>query len=468
MARSARFWVRSTQVATLAFCGGIAASVWILLPPAGNDLRMFAIFLYVWFVAMVMMVGANHLSVIGCLALIASLAAFVLTHDLPHAVPLAAFLVMAGVAIVGIRGLIWRAADEASEARALTRASSRIARTRACHRACRTRRQNPLHRRSIARPATTDPGTHISFMDQALESDDMALQPERARGEKRVPVGQALLETMLDHLRLDAGAVVARICDVPIDQVAGAVVLEHGPAAAVAGIDLTLVESRIVARGDARLLQRALGNLVGNAIRHAHGTRILVGARLRGGAVDLWVIDNGRGIPRRRCGAVVRGFCARLGPWAGESRRFRSRPLLGAAAGRLARGSLTSSIGAGGMALPFGSAWHIGHRVAPPTLRPVGAGMRSCLICGRSSTGTGGVGRCSRASLARRDDCGQGGELPRGAMERARLPCRISACRPDHAGGGRTRRHRRTGPRGAGHAGISHHRDRMTTGCCSI
>ncbi len=101
---------------------------------------------------------------------------------------------------------------------------------------------------------------------------------------------------MLDHLRLEAEAVVARIGDVAIDEVAGAVVLEHGPAAQAAGIRLTLAESRIAARADARLLRRALGNLVSNAIRHARGTRILVGARLRDGAVELWVIDDGRGI----------------------------------------------------------------------------------------------------------------------------------------------------------------------------
>ena len=55
-----------------------AVSVWILLPPAGHDLRMFAIFLYVWFVAMVMMTGGDRLSALGCLALVASLATFVL------------------------------------------------------------------------------------------------------------------------------------------------------------------------------------------------------------------------------------------------------------------------------------------------------------------------------------------------------------------------------------------------------
>ena len=44
-------------------------------------------------------------------------------------------------------------------------------------------------------------------------------------------------------------------------------------------------------------MERILGNLVGNAIRHARARRVLVGARRRGGRVRVWVIDDGSGIP---------------------------------------------------------------------------------------------------------------------------------------------------------------------------
>jgi signal transduction histidine kinase len=46
-------------------------------------------------------------------------------------------------------------------------------------------------------------------------------------------------------------------------------------------------------------LERALGNLVHNAILHSGGKRILIGARRRGrDAVRLWVIDDGVGVQR--------------------------------------------------------------------------------------------------------------------------------------------------------------------------
>ena len=46
------------------------------------------------------------------------------------------------------------------------------------------------------------------------------------------------------------------------------------------------------------MLERALGNLVDNAIQHSGAARILLGVR-RSSAdeITLWVIDNGRGIP---------------------------------------------------------------------------------------------------------------------------------------------------------------------------
>ncbi len=186
-------------------------------------------------------------------------------------------------------------------------------------------------------------------------------------------------------------------------EVAGAVLLEHGPAAISAGIRLTLVESRIMARGDARLLQRALGNLVGNAIRHAQGTRILVGARLRGGQVELWVIDDGRGIV---AGDVERLF-EDFAQGSDHGLEDRGGFGLGLSSARrlidLQQGRPELRSGAGGAVPPSGSAcpsatasrrrrrrYRSPHAKLPDLRRP--------------SAGARGAGRRGRASLARRDD----------------------------------------------------------------
>src|SRR4029078_1265487 len=55
---------------------------------------------------------------------------------------------------------------------------------------------------------------------------------------------------------------------------------------------------RLQAVADEGLAQRALGNLVGNSLRHAKGRRVLVGARRRAGRIRLWVIDDGVGVSK--------------------------------------------------------------------------------------------------------------------------------------------------------------------------
>lgn len=294
--RSALYWVRMSQVMTILLCGGISASVWILLPPAGNALRMLAILLYFWFVAMMMMADGGRLAAAGCLALIASLAAFVIEYDIPYGRPIAGLLAIAGIAIVMLRTLIWRVADEALAARTLSeQAADALAQALAIVRAERDAKtrfiaaashdlQQPIQAASL-------------FTEQALASDDPMLRHRAKAGAARAFASvQALIETMLDHLRLDAGTIVAQPVEVAIDTLIDAVVLEHGPALLAAGLVVTPARSAIVTRADPRLMHRALGNLVGNAIRHAQGSRLLIGARLRDGRAELWVIDNGRGV----------------------------------------------------------------------------------------------------------------------------------------------------------------------------
>ena len=63
-----------------------------------------------------------------------------------------------------------------------------------------------------------------------------------------------------------------------------------------AGVELRTLTNRLVVAGDPLLVERALGNLISNAIRHARARTILVGAKRHGSNVRVWVIDNGVGI----------------------------------------------------------------------------------------------------------------------------------------------------------------------------
>ncbi len=62
--------------------------------------------------------------------------------------------------------------------------------------------------------------------------------------------------------------------------------------------DLTLPETPVTVQGDEAQLQRALGNLLDNAIKFTtEGGTVSVGLRREGEWVKLWVEDTGIGIP---------------------------------------------------------------------------------------------------------------------------------------------------------------------------
>jgi signal transduction histidine kinase len=282
-ARPRLFWVRLGQITSIAFCAGIVASVWILMPPADDILRLLMIILCMWFIAMVIILNADRLSIVGALAVVASMAAFTLVYDIQYAIPLAGFLIMEGIALVMIRRLIWRAAETRDAALQIVR-KERDAKTRFIASASHDLQQ-PLQAASL-------------YFDQILDSTD-AGQRERAIAGARSAFAstQRLLETMLDHLRLEAGAAPVRIEPVALDDLLAAIALEHGAAARAAGMRIRMVSTSLSVLGDRAMLTRTIGNLVTNAIRHGQGERILIGARRARGRAEIWVIDDGNGIP---------------------------------------------------------------------------------------------------------------------------------------------------------------------------
>lgn len=107
----------------------------------------------------------------------------------------------------------------------------------------------------------------------------------------------ALLGAVLDLSRLDAGV------ESPIFETVdlGAKLLrlhdEYAPRAAAKGLELRLAPRRIFVRSDARLLARAIRNLIENALRYTSTGGVLVGVRRRGAYVRIDVYDTGVGIP---------------------------------------------------------------------------------------------------------------------------------------------------------------------------
>ncbi|HEY2658379.1 MAG TPA: HAMP domain-containing sensor histidine kinase [Caulobacteraceae bacterium] len=138
------------------------------------------------------------------------------------------------------------------------------------------------------------------FFDQMLGARDEAARAKAADGVRRAfASADQLLSHMLSHLRLEADAVQPYPSRVPLSPLIARIAAQYAPAARVAGLSIRPLETRYVLMLDPVLLERALGNLVNNAIQHSGGARVLVAARRHGrAAVRLWVIDDGVGVGR--------------------------------------------------------------------------------------------------------------------------------------------------------------------------
>ena len=107
----------------------------------------------------------------------------------------------------------------------------------------------------------------------------------------------AMLTSMLDISKLDAGVVQPKIAPVSIGALLERLDAEYQPIARLTGNELRVRSTDAVGVSDAAMLQRILGNLISNALRYTLNGRVLIGARRRGDSIRIDVYDNGPGIP---------------------------------------------------------------------------------------------------------------------------------------------------------------------------
>lgn len=120
---------------------------------------------------------------------------------------------------------------------------------------------------------------------------------------------EALLRTLLDISRLDAGVMVPRIEAVPLGVVLADLAADFAPVAARRGLRLDVVPTALHVASDATMLTRILQNLIGNALRYTERGRVLVGARRIGDdRLRIDVFDTGPGIPADQHRAIFEEF----------------------------------------------------------------------------------------------------------------------------------------------------------------
>jgi two-component system sensor histidine kinase KdpD len=149
----------------------------------------------------------------------------------------------------------------------------------------------------------------LRMSDLPLTEDDRA--ELLATIEESLDRLSGLVENLLDMSRLQAGALALAIQPIDVADVISAAVSSLGPAAYE--VIIRVPEDTPEVSADPALLERAIANLVQNAIRHSPvNAPSQITASALGKAVEIRVIDRGPGIPEADWDQIFQPF-QRLG-----------------------------------------------------------------------------------------------------------------------------------------------------------
>lgn len=291
-------WVRAFEIIRLAMTVMMAAVPWVLMGGAPEAAQMLGIAMIPWYLGISVLFTSTAYPIPAAeLSLVAvSGAIFAVVQGLPYGWGWAFLMLAAGGSMVALRaqalesvtaaiarGLAVEAAAAETRLALAVADAERDAKARFVASASHDLKQ-PL--------ATARIWAHLALEAQPGHARTEAL----AKAEQAFSAAADLVDSMLDHLRLEADSGVARIAAVSIGPILLATAARHAPAAEDVGLRIRAVPSRLGVAADPELLARALDNLVANSIRHSGGRRLLLGARREGAGVAIWAIDDGRGV----------------------------------------------------------------------------------------------------------------------------------------------------------------------------
>jgi len=293
-----RFWIPAGRRTMTLSNVATAASVWLLLPVAPDPLREVMIVLYLSYVVVQFAIATEGTQVAASAVamVLGSVVAVVAASGTPSSLPLALFLAMIGGMLLAVRRLIRRNVVAATEARLASElAAERLREALAAVAAERDARTRFIRSAShdLSQPLQA---ARLFFEEHARATDAPARERAGAGVRRALAATAALLDEMLMHLRLEAGAVRSVPETVDLRGFLRDVAFDHGPAASEAGMGLRVARGGAFAVADPHLLKRAVGNLVANAVRHSRGENVLIAARRNGDRVRVWVLDDGEGV----------------------------------------------------------------------------------------------------------------------------------------------------------------------------
>ncbi len=147
----------------------------------------------------------------------------------------------------------------------------------------------------------------LSLIERQVAANPKAV--ETAQMMKQALGGlNGLLTSILDISRLDAGVVEPSPQNVNVGALLERLAGEYVAKAEDKNLDLRLLPFESHALADPSLLERALRNLLENALRYTQSGGVLLGMRRRGDHVRIDVVDTGIGVPAEKRSEIFEEF----------------------------------------------------------------------------------------------------------------------------------------------------------------
>lgn len=295
-----RYWSPFGKLVAVLFDLSAAASVWLLLPFASEPLQLLMVIFYSAAISGQVISTAESIgtNVFAVLSIFGSAAIFFLQADSEYAGSVAGFLMAFGGLMIVVALILKQAIRSAIASRlAAERLSgelavaledaqhARDARTRFIAAASHDLRQ-PLQAAML-------------FFQQMRRHPDPARREEAAEGVTHgFAEANALLERMMEHLRIESGAVTVHREAVALAPLFAALADELRPAAMQAGLAIDAGPTPLWVQSDPTLVTRILRNLMQNGIVHSRAAHLRLSATADGAQVRVVVADDGIGFDK--------------------------------------------------------------------------------------------------------------------------------------------------------------------------
>jgi signal transduction histidine kinase len=292
-------WGRVARLIIIGSNGLVVTAIWLFFDHLPETSRLVIMCFCLSFCPIQMIASPENVLVtrLGVLATNGSLALWAWLAGGPASMMVSFYAVGIGIALLMFGGIAKNAVLQAVSAR---QESEQNARKLAMALAAVAQERDAKTRFMAA--ASHDLGQPLQaaslYFDQTLVARDPSQRTNAIEGvRKAFDATEQLLAHMLNHLRLDADAVEPQFAKIRLATLFQSLAKQYKPLADKAGIDISVFAGRFEVYSDKVLLERALGNLVNNAIHHSQGTRVLLVARpLPQSGLRLWVLDDGCGV----------------------------------------------------------------------------------------------------------------------------------------------------------------------------